>query len=91
MGLLGWVRERRERSRRDAIAIQRSLRRFAAGPQRSAAGATIVRRDTDYVIVRVMYVTDRIPPERVWYLVPDDGAELRELSRDEAGDTAVWR
>jgi len=54
-------------------------------------GAHIVRREADHLVVRVMYFTNHIPPDRAWYAVPDEDVAIRELSFADAGDTAPWR
>jgi hypothetical protein len=89
--LLSWLRKRSVAAERDRRAIQLAVERFSAIRRNEVTGAAVIDRDAHEVIVRVMYMAGYIPPHRAWYAVPDDGGEVRELSRDEAGDTAVWR
>ena len=55
--------------------------------------ASVVLRDTpDEQIVRVMRVRYRMPPERSWYAIRNDGSPV-ELSYADVLDidTAIWR
>jgi len=54
-------------------------------------GAHILRREAQQVIVRVMYLTDHIPPDRAWYAISDGESVVRELSFADAKDDAPWR
>jgi hypothetical protein len=55
-------------------------------------GAHVLRIDGDEAIVRVMYMTDHIPPARAWFAVPKTGAAVRELSfEDVASLETPWR
>jgi hypothetical protein len=89
--LLAWLRQGTQNDTRDRAAIQRALDCFGASHREQVSGAFVVRREKHEVIVRVMYWTGSIPPHRAWYAVPDDGADLRELSLAEAGDGGAWR
>jgi hypothetical protein len=88
---LGWFRQRKAASARDAAAIARALQCFRATRNLEPMGAHIIRRDTHGLIVRVMYVTDHIPPDRAWYAVADGDGAIRELSFAESEDAAIWR
>jgi hypothetical protein len=55
-------------------------------------GAHVLRIDGDEAIVRVMYMTDHIPPARAWFAVPKTDAAVRELSfEDVASLETPWR
>ena len=89
--LLRWFQRRRAAASRDRAAITRALACFQAGRKIAPMGAHIVRREADHLVVRVMYFTNHIPPDRAWYAVPDEDVAIRELSFADAGDTAPWR
>lgn len=89
--LLLWFRQRKISVNRDRAAIARAVKYFSATHNRAAMGADVIRRDVNEVVVRVMYLTNQIPPERVWLAVSDRQGAVRELSQADAGDTAVWR
>src|SRR5262245_58547811 len=97
--LRAWIDERRrrhrarldERDRRD-LAMARAILAFRHARQRDSVGAFVLRSDATEVIVRVMYMTDHIPPDRAWYAVPHDGGAARELSYDDvAAIETPWR
>jgi hypothetical protein len=59
--------------------------RAAAPPQKD--GGCGVRK-----VVRVMYMTNHIPPDRAWFAVSEMDASVRELTfRDVAGLERPWR
>lgn len=97
--LRAWLDERRrchrlrvdERTRRD-LATSRALQEFQRIHKREAMGAHVLRSDLNQVIVRVMYMTDHIPPDRAWYAVPPNGHPVRELSYEDVEDIeSPWR
>ena len=48
--------------------------------------------DPQRTVVRVMYLTDHIPPDRAWFAVPVGDGEIRELSFDEVAHLeSPWR
>ena len=48
--------------------------------------------DENETIVRVMYVTDHIPPDRAWFAVPHAGGDIRELSFETVRELeSPWR
>ena len=54
--------------------------------------AHVLRIDAGEAIVRVMLLTDHIPPDRAWFAVSLAGAGIRELSfGDVAGIEGPWR
>ena len=52
----------------------------------------VLRIEPEQIIVRVMYVTDHIPPGRAWFAVSEKEGEVRELTfNDIAHLEAPWR
>jgi hypothetical protein len=67
------------------------MKYFRATYNRQPMAAYVVRRDVNQVVVRVMYHTHYVPPDRAWFLVSDRQGAVRELSQADSGDTATWR
>jgi hypothetical protein len=67
------------------------MKYFRATYDRQPMVAYVVRRNVNEVVVRVLYHTHHIPPDRAWLLVSDRQGAVRELSQADAGDAAVWR
>jgi hypothetical protein len=87
-GLRNWLDERR---RKQAV-IDRAIEEFRRTRGTLPMGAHVLRLDQDEAIVRVMYMTNRIPPGRAWFAVPASGAAIRELAFQEvAGIESAWR
>lgn len=86
-----WLHDRRVAAKRDAIATERALAEFRARRRLEPMGGHIIRREDEAIIVRVMYLTDHIPPDRAWYRVSSTTGAVRELMAEEAHDTAIWR
>jgi hypothetical protein len=90
-------RRRRARARlderaRDQLAMRRALDVFRHTRKRESMGAFVLRSDATEVIVRVMYMNNRIPPDRAWYAVPTNEGTVRELSYvDVAAIERTWR
>jgi hypothetical protein len=95
--LAEWRRKQAEQAAQRAIeqaAIDRALERFRATRGTDPMGAHVLGRRSGDVIVRVMYLTDHIPPDRAWYAVPeiDAAGAVRELSFAEVADLETpWR
>jgi hypothetical protein len=89
LGRIGtWLHERR----RKRAAIERALRNFHETRGVVAMGGHALAHDPQWTIVRVMYLTDHIPPNRAWFAVPADDGEVRELSFDEVAHLeSPWR
>ena len=52
----------------------------------------VLRVDLDHIIVRVMYVTDHIPPDRAWFAVSEKDGEVREITFEEVAHLeTAWR
>ena len=89
--LLEWFRQRKAAASRDRAAVERALECFRSARKIEPMGAHILRREAQQVIVRVMYLTDHIPPDRAWYAISDGESVVRELSFADAKDDAPWR
>jgi hypothetical protein len=86
-----WLRQRKAAASRDRTAIERAMKYFRATHDREPMDGCVLRRDGNEAVVRVMYYTNHVPPDRAWFVVSDHQGAVREVSREEAGDTAVWR
>jgi hypothetical protein len=83
-----WLQECRSKQ----AAIERALRNFHETRGVVAMGGHALAHDPQGTIVRVMYMTDHIPPNRAWFAVPADDGEVRELSLDEVAHLETpWR
>ena len=82
---------RRTRRRKEA-AIRRALVEFRARRGATPMGGHVLLLALHETIVRVMFVTDRIPPDRAWFAVSETDATVRELSfEDVAHLEGPWR
>jgi hypothetical protein len=55
-------------------------------------GAHVLRLNSKHIIVRVMYTTDHIPPDRAWFAVSEEDDEVQELTfTDVAHLETPWR
>ena len=82
-----WLQERR----RKQAAIERALKKFHETRGIVAMGYAL-SHDPQRTVVRVMYLTDHIPPDRAWFAVPVGDGEIRELSFDEVAHLeSPWR
>jgi hypothetical protein len=56
-------------------------------------GGSVLEEREHEVIVRVMYLTNHIPPDRMWFAVPDSGAAPEKLSFEQVRhlETAPYR
>ena len=73
-------------------AIERALAEFRRTRGTAPIGAHVLRLEEDEAIVRVMYMTNHIPPERAWFAVRRTGAAVRELGfEDVTGIESPWR
>ena len=98
-GLAAWFQRKREeraacvneRHFRQA-AIDRALEEFRRTREENPLGAHVLRVDGDEVFVRVMYMTNHIPPDRAWFAVSRNAAAVRELSFDDVSHLETpWR
>lgn len=82
---------RLERQRKEA-AIRRALQEFRDKRGFAPMGAHVLRLDPEETIVRVMYMTDHIPPDRAWFAISNTTGAVRELAfRDIANLESPWR
>ena len=86
--LRAWRAERRRKDR----AVQRAVEEFHKRRGFAPMGGHVLRLHLDHIIVRVMYVTDHVPPDRAWFAVSEKDGEVRELAFEEVArlETA-WR
>jgi hypothetical protein len=78
--------------RRKAELMKRALAEFRRTRVEVPMGAHVLRLDGDEAIVRVMYMTDHIPPDRAWFAVPRVGGLVRELAFDDVASLeSPWR
>jgi hypothetical protein len=83
-----WLQERRSKQ----AAIDRALGTFYATHGAAPMGGYALAHDSQQTIVRVMYMTDHIPPNRAWFAVPREDGEVRELSFDDVAHLeSPWR
>lgn len=55
-------------------------------------GAYVLHLSPEETIVRVMYMTDHIPPDRAWFAISAIGDSVRELTfEDVAQLEKPWR
>lgn len=93
-GLWGLLRPARLEltERPDTRAVDRALDEFGRTHEVVPMGGHVLRADQGETIVRVMYMTDHVPPARAWFAVPANGDPVRELSyADVAPFERVWR
>ena len=85
-GLRTWLRTRRSRQ----AAVVRACETFRATRAVEPIGAHVLSHDPHRTIVRVMYMTDHIPPDRAWFAVSAD--EVREIPYDDVAHLeGPWR
>jgi hypothetical protein len=90
LGARRWKLEARQRKK---VAIRRACEAFEKSRGIVPMNGYVIHAGEGRTIVRIMYSSDRIPPDRTWFAVPDDGSSARELDADEAlkFDKALWR
>jgi len=82
---------RAERRRKDG-AIRRALQEFRARRGIAPMGAHVLRLTPEEAIVRVMYLTDHIPPNRAWFAISILTGDIRELTFKDVADLELpWR
>jgi hypothetical protein len=73
-------------------AIRRAVQEFGKRRGFAPMGAHVLRTESQETIVRVMYLTDHIPPDRAWFAVPKINGVIRELTfTDVARFESPWR
>lgn len=68
-------------------AIEKAIAEFRRRHAIDPMGAHVLTLDADTTIVRVMYLTNRRPPDRAWYAVSHRDNDVRELS---SADVERW-
>jgi DUF1009 family protein len=82
---------RATRQRKDA-AIRRAIEEFREKRGFAPMGAHVLRLDPQETIVRVMYLTNHIPPDRAWFAISHATGIVRELAfKDVADLESPWR
>src|SRR5215470_4809155 len=84
--LTAWIEQRRSRQ----AAVDRACKAFRATHRIEPMGGHVLSHDAERTIVRVMYVTDHIPPNRIWYAIAGD--DIREIPFEEVAHLeGPWR
>jgi hypothetical protein len=90
--MLARLRAWRAKRRRKDRAVRRAVREFHARRGFAPMSGHVLRLDSKHIIVRVMYVTDHIPPDRAWFAVSEEDDEVQELTfNDVAHLETAWR
>jgi hypothetical protein len=85
-----WLTERKRKETESAQAIELALAEFRRTWEVPAMGAHVLRLGEDEAIVRVMYMTTHIPPDRAWFAVSASG--VRSLTYEEVAHLeGPWR
>ena len=85
-----WLAERRRKEAALQHAIVQALAEFRRTREVSTIGAHVLRMDANETIVRIMFMTTHVPPERAWFAVSADG--VRELAFDDVAHLeSPWR
>jgi hypothetical protein len=87
---VGLTRDHEQQRKR--AAVERALEAFRERRREPPMGAHVLRIDEDVAVVRVMYLTDHIPPDRAWFAVPATGP-VRELAFEDVAalEPGPWR
>ena len=78
--LLQLMRTSRHTRRRKQAAIRLALVKFRARHSAIPMGGHVLLLGPRETIVRVMFFTDHIPPDRAWFAVSETGDTVRELA-----------
>jgi len=76
------------------LAGARACHHFEAKSGLQAMGFHVLAAAPSEIVVRVMYCTDHIPPDRAWFAVPRDGdGPPRELAWEDVAalEPGPWR
>jgi hypothetical protein len=86
--LRAWRVERR----RKEGAIRRAVQEFRERRGFAPLGAHVLPLDPQSTIVRVMYMTNHIPPNRAWFAISNTTGAVRELAFTDVADLeSPWR
>jgi len=90
--ILAWLRTYRAERRRKEGAIRRALVELHRRRGFAPIGGHVLRLDPRETIVRVMYMTDRRPPDRAWFALSEVSGTIRELTFDDVAELETpWR
>lgn len=85
-----WLAARRTMQLAKQHAVAQALAEFRRTRDMPPMGAHVLRLDAGETIVRVMFLTNHIPPDRAWFAVSQTG--VRELSFDDVAPLeSPWR
>jgi len=92
--MLKRLRARRVARRRgqdaNARAVELAVAAFSRTHSVAPMGAQVLRIDNDEAVVRVMFLTTHLPPDRAWYSISAGG--VRALSYDDVAHLErPWR
>ena len=88
--LRAWLAARRRTAAANARAVELALAEFSRTHAVAPMGAQVLRIDDDEAIVRVMFLTTHVPPDRAWFAVSASG--VRSLSYDDVAHLeGPWR
>ena len=76
------------------VAGAKACRHFEASGRHRATGFHVLAIGPSEIVVRVMYFTDHIPPDRAWFAVPRQGdGPPRELAWQDVAalEPGPWR
>jgi len=80
-----------KRQRKDA-AIRRAVQEFREKRGFAPMSAHVLRLRSQETIVRVMYLTNHIPPERAWFVISNTTDVARDLAFEDVADLETpWR
>ena len=90
--MLARFRAWRVERRRNEAAIRHAVQEFRERRGFGPMGVHVLGRDPQETIVRVMYFTNRIPPNRAWFAISHTSGVARELAfKDVADLESPWR
>lgn len=90
--MLAWWIARRDRRRREERAIQRAVEEFKVRRGFAPMAGHVLCIDPGAAIVRVMHLTDHLPPDRAWFLVSEGSTAIREVAFEEVAHLEKpWR
>jgi DUF1009 family protein len=90
--MLARLKAWRARRRHKDAAIRRAIQEFRERRGFEPMGAHVLRLHSQETIVRVMYLTNHIPPDRAWFAISNATGIVRELAFDDVADLeSPWR
>jgi hypothetical protein len=90
--MLAQLRAWRVRRQHKDAAIRRAVQDFRAKRGFAPMRAHVLRLHPEETIVRVMYLTNQIPPDRAWLAISNVTGAVRELAFKDVVDLeSPWR